>query len=722
MSRALAAGLVLASAAALLAQEAPPRDTLPTQAPRFPATVEQVIVDVVVTDASGRPVTGLGIGDFVLGEDGVRQTLVSFEPFVARDVKEPDATQVPPRVAVNAPAQAAASGRVFALVFDDVRMTQAQGIAARKAVEDFLRTGVRPGDHVLLAATGGGVFWGTRMNEGREDLLARLARLQGREVVDVSADSVTDSEAARIEVQRDAGTFWRVVRRFKRSTPPLGLRPAGSSPGVPQVTEGFLNGTETQNCTMDPEPCIVANAVKLAYQRALARLRDSLGFLERVLAALEGSRGRKSVIFVSPGFYQDSEVTNLFRNVAEASRRANAPVSFLNTAGLGDFPVDLSAQVGGVPAPVDIGESFAEVSRAAAGTEVVVNDTGGTIVRRNDLTSGLRRIVDESGSYYLLGYTSTNQAADGRFRKIEVKLSPATDRKGFEVRARRGYYAPGGAAAARRPDAEAVLRDALDSPLDRAGLPLRLTAHFLEEGLGGKLRCLLVGEVDVRALGFREEDGRSLASLDLVFATMGPEDAGWNAHGRKAEMRLLPATRDRLLRDWYVVSDEVALHRGASLAKLVVRDPASGRIGSVSQRLVVPDPDAFRISTPIVTDLAEAGSKGEPTHPRAIARRDFAVGGRLFVSFEIYGASRAEGERKPKVSARFEVLRPDGQVLASLPARQVEAAADGSLRRLFGISLEKAEPGEHQVVVEVTDEVSGRTVLWTEAFKVVPVS
>ena len=40
---------------------------------------------------------------------------------------------------------------------------------------------------------------------------------------------------------------------------------------------------------------------------------------------------------------------------------------------------------------------------------------------RNDLTKGLRRIAEEARRYYLIGYTPTNRARDGKFRKVEIK-------------------------------------------------------------------------------------------------------------------------------------------------------------------------------------------------------------------------------------------------------------------------------------------------------------
>ncbi len=39
------------------------------------------------------------------------------------------------------------------------------------------------------------------------------------------------------------------------------------------------------------------------------------------------------------------------------------------------------------------------------------------IRNRNDLGDGLGRIAREARSYYLIGYTPTNRAADGRFRR-----------------------------------------------------------------------------------------------------------------------------------------------------------------------------------------------------------------------------------------------------------------------------------------------------------------
>ena len=51
-------------------------------------------------------------------------------------------------------------------------------------------------------------------------------------------------------------------------------------------------------------------------------------------------------------------------------------------------------------------------------------DTGGKLfAENNDLTLGLEQARDEIGSYYILGYYSTNSKMDGKYRTVSVKLN-----------------------------------------------------------------------------------------------------------------------------------------------------------------------------------------------------------------------------------------------------------------------------------------------------------
>jgi VWFA-related protein len=75
---------------------------------------------------------------------------------------------------------------------------------------------------------------------------------------------------------------------------------------------------------------------------------------------------------------------------------------------------------------------------------MLARETGGDAffpASPRDLTAVYARILDEIGSRYTIGYESTNPKADGRFRKVEVKLL-APHNKAGKVRTRSGYLAP----------------------------------------------------------------------------------------------------------------------------------------------------------------------------------------------------------------------------------------------------------------------------------------
>jgi len=80
---ALALGaLALPAARAQEAQPPAPAGTAspaPPRLPVFPGGVEQVVVDVVVLDADGHPVSGLTQDDFTLTEENAARPVLSFE-------------------------------------------------------------------------------------------------------------------------------------------------------------------------------------------------------------------------------------------------------------------------------------------------------------------------------------------------------------------------------------------------------------------------------------------------------------------------------------------------------------------------------------------------------------------------------------------------------------------------------------------------------------------
>jgi hypothetical protein len=153
---------------------------------------------------------------------------------------------------------------------------------------------------------------------------------------------------------------------------------------------------------------------------------------------------------------------------------------------------------------------------------------------------------------------------------------------------------------------------------------------------------------------------------------------------------------------------EFELAPGRYVAKLVVREKNSGRLGTVAHEFVVPEPGGLRLSTPVLTDSARgAGQAGPQLVMRA--QRTFPAGAYLACQYEVYGAKPSESDAKPHVSGGYAILRQDGTVVSETPETAINSP-NGSVSRTLLFSLDGFEPGEYRVRLRVKDEVAGKAV------------
>jgi VWFA-related protein len=682
----------------------------PVPATTFPAQVEMVTVDAVVTDKKGVAVSALKKEDFVLTEDGDSQSIVSFDAIQVPALAAVTSPKPRPRISSNTSKQER-SGRSFVVVFDDINLTPMMSQRAKGAVAEFLKSGVREGDRVLLVATGGAAWWSTRMEAGRDQLLSLLKRLDGRYIPDTSPERMTDYEAMRINVFRDPQVMERVRRRFEN----YGVTHGNTS----------ASGNQSDLTTME-DPYVTGRATEVYYQ-ATARNRITLEILERVLQALGETRGRKSVILVSQGFIYDPNLDE-FKKVVQASRRSNAAIYFLDTRGLEGMPVAMTAQFGPALDERDVGFAFSENIEAAEGAESIAADSGGFSVRNtNDLNKGIQRIADESRMYYLIGYNPTNTARDGKFRKIQLKLAPGDNRKGLQVRARKGYYAPsdGKTAFTPKPGApDPEFQAAVDSPFDRDDIPLRMTSYVFDETLLGKSQALIATDVDVRSLTFEEKDQRFYDSVDFLLVVAHRETGEFFRYDQKVDLKLQATTREKFQKTWFPVIRDFELKPGGYQAKMVVREKSTGRIGTLVHEFEVPDPSTFRISSPVLSDTLQPPKEGEAQQikrPMMLARRSFEEGATLFCSLDVYGAQKDAKSGMPEVAMGYVVKRvTDGSTVMRLDPTPIRPTSLGKLSRIIGFSLDKTEPGEYELVLQIEDSLTGRGIQQHEPFTIVP--
>ncbi|HEY5907948.1 MAG TPA: hypothetical protein VIZ31_07870, partial [Vicinamibacteria bacterium] len=165
--------------------------------PTFSSGVQIVTVDAVVLDEQGRAVLGLTAQDFALTEDGKAQEIASFEAFDLAEEAEEEPGRPSPVASNLRPARGGA--RAFVVLVDDNGLSPSNLPPLAQALQRFRGQGFIEGDEVTLATTSGSLWWSVRLPEGREDLLALVARIRGGRLAESASDFLSEWEAYRID-------------------------------------------------------------------------------------------------------------------------------------------------------------------------------------------------------------------------------------------------------------------------------------------------------------------------------------------------------------------------------------------------------------------------------------------------------------------------------------------------------------------------------------------
>lgn len=192
---------------------------------------------------------------------------------------------------------------------------------------------------------------------------------------------------------------------------------------------------------------------------SIERLRSQVSFsaLESAMMHLGTRReGRKTILYFSREFGLGDRMDN-FRQTEDLIRRANDA----NVAVYAINPDGLTMRG----------------MRAGILTDLA-RQSGGESLQTNSLEVALRRVVEQTGAVYLVGYAPNPLRRDGKFHKIKV----STKRSGLQVRARSGYWAPDEKTitAAKEAAAEAVVPTPIESAV---GELARLDRHEGSEPL-----------------------------------------------------------------------------------------------------------------------------------------------------------------------------------------------------------------------------------------------
>lgn len=370
------------------AQMEPPDPTLqqrPPEGPTLTVTTREVLLDAVVTDASGRPVTGLKASDFSVSEEGVPQQIASMDehhPMSAEDVARAQGPALPPNTFSN---------------YTPIPTTDAYTVILLDALDTHVQ------DQMVV----------------REQLIGYLKKMQpGTPVAIFQLD-----------------LHMHLIQGF--TTDPKVLLAAAESKGDhPSLLKPMFGSLDTY---------ILANNETLEdgfriMGRYLAGFpgRKNLIWLTGVVAGTNLAGAMYGGIPFGNPFIDDfSLLGDDPNNMTAALTLSRVAVYPIDARGLLAAP-QFDASRRGVPGTGSIMNWLASQDAEHMYLDSVAEATGGkAYYNSNGLKQILAQIVNDGSNYYTIAYSTTNQQWNGQFRRIKLNV----DRPGLKLEYKPGYYA-----------------------------------------------------------------------------------------------------------------------------------------------------------------------------------------------------------------------------------------------------------------------------------------
>jgi VWFA-related protein len=645
--------------------------------PVYRGGTELVLVNVVVRDKSGTVVRGLTRDDFTVAEDNKLQTITSFD---FEELDRAPAAAPPPggvlagtlpggqtRAALPATNTAGVDlhgRRLIVLFFDLSSMQPDETQRAVKAAHEYLDRQLTPADLVAVAS------------------FATALR--------VDQDFTADKPALGDALDRLGGA---AGQGFEEGT-------TGDAEGTPDTGAAFVAD--------DTEFNIFNTDRRLDALRSLA---DALGPIEQ----------KKSVIYFSNGMNQsgtDNQVQ--LRRTIDRAVRANVSIYAADMRGLQALPPggEATQQSARGQSPFSGATVTAGVSRLAATQDTLVSmaeDTGGrAFFDTNAFGKVFDRVLEDTSAYYVLGYSSTNPARDGKYRHISVRVRRAD----VKLEYRSGYYAARDFAHSTREDREQQLEDQLVSDLSATDLSTYVTTGYFRVGDN---RFFV--PVSVVVPGYQVPLGHTTDTKKATLDVLGVvRDARRRPVARiRDTMKLAADPATDLTRKTVQYETGVELPPGSYRLKVVVRENIDGTFGSYEHDIVVPDllGPGLKTSSVVVGTQLVTGTRGDQRNPLVRqagelvpnVTRVVSSTQHLYFYYEVYDPARAPAPQGApvKVVTSIAFFRGKTRAFETPPFEATELAPPDRKKTVFQFDLPAGalRPGLYTCQVNIVDDVAG---------------
>jgi VWFA-related protein len=668
----------------------------------FTVSTALVVEEVSVKDKNGKAIEGLRKEDFTVSEDGKPQTITFFE-FENIDEVASSAPPAPPLPAANvllpltqtkiAPEPPGEvryrDRRLMALYFDMKSMPVSDQLRALDAAQKFISTQMSPADLMaIMEYDGASVKVLQDFTADRDKLQAVVTSLAGGE-----EDNTAETNAD------------------------VGASDTGAAFGQDDSEFNIFN-TDRQ----------------LAALQTAARMLGSLN-------------EKKSLIYFGSGV-QLNGVDNQAQLRATINDAIRAGVSF--------WPIDARGLVASSP----LGDATrgsqgnAGMYNGAAAQAGMANfqqsqdtlytlaaDTGGkATLDFNDLSAGIVAAEKSIASYYIIGYYTTNEALDGKFRRVKVTLKNDVQ---ATLDFRQGYYAGKVFGKFTAADKERQLEDALMLGDPITELTIAMEINYFRLSSAEYFTPVMV-KIPGSELVLARKRGADHTLIDFIGEIK--DDHGYTVENLRdfMDIKLSDATVEEWTKRPIEYDTGYTLLPGAYQIKVLARDAETGRIGTFMRNFIIPNLDKEHQRVPISSvvlgsqrvplkdALATAGKANQAAITQAAnplvedgqklipsVTRVFSSRSEMYVYLQAYEIGAATAQDLVAYVSFFK-----GQVrVMETPPVAVRGGLDPKSHMLpvkLDFSLSKLKPGEYDCEVTVLDPKAQKAAFWQAPVMIIP--
>ncbi|MDT4966564.1 MAG: hypothetical protein QOJ64_1301 [Acidobacteriota bacterium] len=708
--------LILPFIQSVYSQETTLGPTVPQDDEVIRINSDLVQLDVMVFDKQGNFVNELKPEQFEVRVDGRPQTVAFFEQLTSGTQAE-EARLLAMRggkaraLAAGPGSNDTTRGRATFFFVDDFHLSADSVARTRKLLQRFIDEELGESDQAAIVSTSGQIGYLQQLTDNKAALRAAVMQINYRarssRSIDLERPPISEFEALAI-ARNDTTAINYFTDQTLKENPEMYANRDSAEEAVRARARQVL------------EPVALTTASTLTVLQDLVRTSSRLA-------------ERKLVFFIADGFFLDTSkpgLTEKLEGITNAAARSGVVIYTIDARGLTTGLPDASSKPTGDKSGRLARINGGELSVSQDVLRTLAADTGGrALLNTNALDKALTNTLSETSAYYLIAW-KPDRPTDGadKFQRVEVSIKGHPE---LSVRSRRGYFAAPTTVSASKPKTKTTatpaspqadeLRTALGSLYPLSALPTYLSIGYTNTALEGSILTASI-QVDTGDFEGTIEQSQTASTIDVVCVVF--DSKGKQVSSIKSQVNFPPtkatdgqpppSRRASFSRQFKVTP-------GLYQVRLAARDNKSGRVGSSTQWLEIPDIASgdFALAGLMVAESTPTTSseKDNTVTPGTVQVRPdhfFDRTSQLRFVTTIYNAAQP-----PDVVIEVIVSRNRQPIFAE-PAKRVGTTGVTDLKRIpyaAEVSLGDLVPGHYILQATVIDRTTKKSA--TQEYKFV---